>query len=121
MGNGLGVPVKNEYRCIEYATERIEGVRVERFGEAEGGEGRLHPGACVAQQIKILHCASGVADLQLDTMACKYPCVVPRKVVIAGSWCPGSNCELMWWQRIDPAIGDVQDGKDNARREKQNQ
>src|SRR6516162_1955350 len=52
LRNRLGIPVKNEYHCIEYSTERIEGVRITRLSEIESGEGRLHSRARVTQKIK---------------------------------------------------------------------
>jgi hypothetical protein len=95
--NRLRVPVQNEYRCIEYSTERIEGVCIGRLRDAERGEACLHSRGGITQQIKIFHCASSVADLQLNTMACKYPCILPGKVVVPGSYHPGSDCEVTWW------------------------
>ena len=32
-----------------------------------------------------------------DAMARKYACVLPRKIVVPGSCCAGSNCEMTWW------------------------
>jgi hypothetical protein len=90
------------------------------LGESEGGEGCLNPRGGITQQIKVLHRASSVADLQFDTVACKYPCVLPRKVVVPGSCHPGSDCEVTRRQRIDQSIYDVQDGKDNGRPRKHN-
>ena len=48
--------------------------------EAEGGEGCLHPRGGITQQIKILYCASRVADLQLNTMARKDASVLLAKL-----------------------------------------
>jgi hypothetical protein len=61
--NRLGIPVKNEYRRIEYASQRIEDVRIGRLCEAEGSEGNLDPRAGITQEIKIFHCSGRVADI----------------------------------------------------------
>jgi hypothetical protein len=107
LRNGFGIPVKNEYRRIEYTTERIEGVRIARLRKTERGEGRLHPRGVIAQQIEILHRASSVADLHLDTIAYKYSSILPGEVVIPGPCHPGSDYKVTWRYRIDEAIDDV--------------
>ena len=42
---------------------------------------------------------------------------MPRKAFVPRPRCSGSDCELAWRQRINPAIGDVQDSNDNCRRD----
>ena len=71
-GNRLSVPVKNEYCCVEYPTQRIEDVHVGRLGEAERRERRLHARSWIPQEIQILYGAGRTANLQRDTMASKY-------------------------------------------------
>src|SRR6266436_2287737 len=75
--------------------------------KTERGEGCLHSKGAVAQQIKILHRASSVADLQLDAIPCKYSSVLPRKVVVPRPCHPGRDHEVTWRYRIDEAIGHV--------------
>jgi hypothetical protein len=96
LRNGFGIPVKNEYRRIEYTTERIEGVRIARLRKTERGEGRLHPRGAIAQQIEILHRASSVADLHFDTIACKYSSILPGEAIIPGPCHPGSDYKVTW-------------------------
>ena len=96
-----------EMTGMSAATERIEGVRIARLRKTERGEGRLHPRGAIAQQIEILHCASSVADLHLDTIACKYSGVLPGEVVIPRPCHPGSDYKVTWRYRIDEAIDDV--------------
>jgi hypothetical protein len=119
-GNGLGVLVKNEYRCVEYPAQRIEGVDVCRLGEAERRDGCLDPRRWVAQQIQILHCAGRVADRQLDTMAREYLSVSLGNIVVPGSCRSRCDYEARRWQRINQAIGHVQSYKDDRGRRNQN-
>ena len=69
---GFSVPVKNEYRCVEYPTQRIEDVHVGRLGEAERRERCLHARSWVPQEIQILHGAGRMTNLQFDTVASEY-------------------------------------------------
>src|ERR1700722_1071676 len=104
--NRLSVSVENRNRCVEYSTQRIESVRVGRLREAKGGEGCLHPRGGIAQQVKILYRATRVADLKLNTIARKYPSVLPCKVVVLGSLQRSSDYQVTGWQGIDQAISD---------------
>jgi hypothetical protein len=54
------------------------------------------PLAARAQQPAILHRASSVADLQPDTIACKYSSVLPREVIIPRSCHASSDGEVPW-------------------------
>ena len=106
-----------KYGCIERAAKRIENVRIVRLADAEGGQSRLNPGGGITQQLEILDRADRVADRYGDTVTGKYPRVVSGKIFVAGPRRSGSNCELPWRQRIDPAIGAVQDSNDNCCRD----
>ena len=44
-----------------------------RFRKAKGGDGGPHSRGGIVQHIKMLYRARIVADLELDTIACKYP------------------------------------------------
>ena len=99
--------VENEYRRIEYPTERVEDVLVGRLGNTESRERGLHPGCRVTQQIEILDCPTRVADLELDTMASQDPAISFRNVLVPGSRHSGSDYEVTRRQWIDQAIGDV--------------
>jgi hypothetical protein len=61
---------------------RLVAVLITGSRKTDRGESCLHSRGAVAQQIKILHRASSVADLQLDTVACKYSSVLSREVVV---------------------------------------
>jgi hypothetical protein len=76
--------MKNEYRCIEYPTQRIEHVHIGRLGEAERRERRLHARGSVPQQIQIVHGAGRVANLQFDTVAIKYYGIALRDAIVTG-------------------------------------
>jgi hypothetical protein len=62
--DGLGIPVENEYRCVEYPTQRIEDVQIGRLGEAERSEGYLHPRGRVTQQMTAQHLPTNIAESQ---------------------------------------------------------
>src|SRR5690349_6352661 len=59
-----------------------------RFEESEGSEGCLHPKGGITAADQDSPPRRSVADLQLDTVACKHPSVFPRKVVVPGSCHP---------------------------------
>jgi hypothetical protein len=74
----------------------MEGILITGSRKTERGESCLHPRGAIAQQIKILHRASSVADLQPDTIARKYSSVLSREVIIPRSCHPGSDREVPW-------------------------
>src|SRR6516165_8164100 len=48
-------------------------------------------------------------------MACKDPCILPRKVVVSGSRYSRGYRKAAWWQRIDHAISGIQGGNEDRR------
>jgi hypothetical protein len=116
--DGLGITVEDEDRRVEHPTERLEGLRVFRLGETEGGERRLHARRGVTQQLEVLHRAGSGANLQRDAVACEYPGVLPREVVVRRSCSPAGDGQAMGRQRVHQPIDDVEAGEGDARRGK---
>src|SRR5262245_31916621 len=48
-------------------------------------------------------------------MACKDPCILPRKVVVSGSRYSRGCRKAAWWQTIDHAISGIQGGNEDRR------
>ena len=97
------------YNAFEWMRSQIEGSKVDALIHARhivSTERLLHIFHEARVEHWVLPCAPAcnvttVSDLQRNAIACKYTCVLLRKVVVPGARDPGSDCEVTWRERVD--------------------